>query len=452
MLKNLAVRLIGLNILWLVFLAGCEGGKSRGEDCSRGNLSSSPYGQCETAGPKPCPAGQTSVGGVCQAPGGGCDLGFHLENGQCVADGLACGEGEHQEGDRCVVDQLTVEIVSENACRNPENGATRLILQFVTRDQAGVALDPQVDANQEPSALDSQLFINDRPADVESLLSRDSELLKSDLAVSLVLDATYSMLQHNPPAFEPMKAAAVNVLQELQQLWTANDSLFHWELTWFDELIYRPAPNNRGTPWSIEDTAKIPSPKQGQFTGLWKAVHYGIGVHEALYSEQIAAGPRDQQVMIVFSDGDDNHSFFANDDEAHRGNGNLAEMLFWSFTGYPKTSIDDIKARLAENPQLRIYVIAFGDQIGEDGRAKLQELAQLSHGQYFAGSDSNNLGQLFDSVKKEFITMQTLGVETSLDLGQYEFSLRTKHLPSGAEGKRDFMLEVGAQLPECSAE
>jgi hypothetical protein len=428
----------------LLWLGGCEGGKSRGADCGSGRP---PYTRCEPAPTSPCPSGQIRVDGVCKVSPQ-CPSGTHLQNGECVPDSLTCGEGRHLEGDVCVEDQLQVEVLSQSICRNPRNGATRVILQFITRDESGLALDPAVDANGEPTAIHSQVIVDNRPADVESLLSRDSELLKSNLVISLVLDATVSMLSHNPPAFEPMKAAAVNVLQELQQTWQANDAQFHWELTWFDSLIFRPAPNNRGANWSITDISSIPNPVQGTFTGLWKAVHFGIGVHEDLYDRGVASGARDQHVMVVFSDGDNNDSHF--DNSATRGSGDNG-MLFWTYSGYAPTTLDDIKTRIAANPDLRIHVIAFGDQIGAEGRKQLQEIARLSRGQYFAGSGGNNLEQLFNSVKREFITMQTLGLETPLNPAQaHSFSLRAEHIASGAQGSYEFALTTNQPVAECA--
>ncbi len=48
--------------------------------------------------------------------------------------------------------------------------------------------------------------------------------------------------------------------------------------------------------------------------------------------------------------------------------------------------------------------------------------------------------------------MQTLGVETPLQDGKYEFSLRTKHLASGAEGRKDFSLKISEEdLGPCAA-
>lgn len=441
------------NSLWfgaLLFsfsLSGCEGGKSPGVGCN----GDSPYSQCEEP-PNSCPNGQSLVDGTCQPPDTSCPLGQHRENGVCVEDGLACEEGQHQEGDQCVTDQLSVEIISQSSCWNPENGATRLIMQFITRDESGVALDPELDANQEPTALASQLYVNNRPTDVESLLNRDSELLKSDLALSLVLDSTYSMLTHEPPAFAPMKAAAVDVLNGISDVWAANNANFHWELTWFNEVIFRPAPNNSGETWTIANINDIPQPSQGDFTGLWKAVDYTIGVHEELYADNVASGQRDQHVMIIFSDGDDNHSsVFDNSAERFSGSDDLDGMVHWTYRGYPLTDITDVKSHLAAVPDLRIYVIAFGEQLGEEGKQDLKDLAELSRGQYFFGSDSNTLGQLFDSVKREFVTMQTLGVETPLRDGEYEFSLRTKHHASGAEGRQEFSLEVSEEaLGPCT--
>jgi hypothetical protein len=434
-------------LLFGLLLGGCEGGKSAGFGC-QGN---SPSSQCDGAA-ESCPSGQQWVNGKCQTPNTSCPLGQHRENGQCVDSGLMCDDGQHQEGDQCVADQLTVEIVSQSSCWNPENGATRLILQFVTRDQSGLALDPELDANQEPTALASQLLVDNGPPDVESLLNRDSELLKSDLALSLVLDSTYSMLSHTPPAFEPMKAAAVDVLTGIRDTWSTNNAQFHWELTWFNEVIFRPAANNRGENWSISDIRDLPTPETGSFTGLWKAVHYTIGIHQELYEKQVAAGKRDQHVMVVFSDGEDNHSYFDNSNIDRPDD--LNGVLHWTYQGYPATNFEDLQALLDEFPQLRVYVIGFGDALlsaNDLEKQKLRNLAEQNRGQYFFGNDSNALAQLFDSVKREFITMQTLGVETPLRDGQHEFSLRARHHASGAEGRKDFSLTISEEaLGTCS--
>jgi UDP-N-acetylmuramoylalanine-D-glutamate ligase len=184
---------------------------------------------------------------------------------------------------------------------------------------------------------------------------------------------------------------------------------------------------------------------------LWKAVDYTISVHEELYANNVAAGARDQHVMLVFSDGEDNHSYFDNSAERYSGTGDLNGLLHWTFEGYPSTRIQDVKTRLADVPNLRVYVIAFGQQLGEQGKKDLKSLAEQSRGQYFFGSDSSTLGQLFSSVAREFITLQTLGIETPLEDGKYEFSLRTKHRASGAEGRRNFSLTVSEEaLGTCA--
>lgn len=429
-----------------IFLSGCEGGKSRGLECSSG---SSPYETCDTT-PKPCPAGQQWQQGKCQAPISECPPGQQRINGICEGVDDACEQGTHLEGDVCVADQLTVEILDPvSACWNSLKGASRVILQFIARDQRGLPIDPEIDVSQEPTALSAQLLIDDELPDVESLLSRDSELLKSDLALSLVLDSTYSMLTHIPPAFEPMKTAAVDVLHEIKSIWKSNDAQFYWELTWFNDLIFRPAVNNRGEGWEISDILNLPQPAQESYTGLWKAVDYTLGIHEDLRRNGKAAGERGQHVMIIFSDGDDNHSKdFDNSADSFSGQDDLNGRLHWTYQGYRKIELQEVKDRLLGLPYLRVYVIAFGNKLKEEAKQNLQNLARDSRGQYFFGSDSKTLNQLFNSVKREFVTVQTIGIEGPISPGERQFSLHIKHHASGAEGRQDFLLEVGEQALE----
>ena len=80
------------------------------------------------------------------------------------------------------------------------NGKTQVILQYSVRDSSGLPLtEDQVEVT---------LKLDGNPIDVESLLNQSSTELEVNLYFAMVLDASFSMTQHNPPAFEPMKTAA----------------------------------------------------------------------------------------------------------------------------------------------------------------------------------------------------------------------------------------------------
>lgn len=399
-------------------------------------------GGCANGG-YPGQCGNNGGGSVVDQEKPSCGEGYHSENGLCVRDSLICPDGQHAEGDQCVENLLTVQVASQSLCRVERNGATRFIVQFVARDENGQLVDPQLNSQSEPTQLASELYVDREAVDVESLLSRESNLLQSNLLLSLVLDSSYSMLHHSPPAFEPMKEAAVSILRDTQATWQNINSEFHWELAWFHEYIFRPAKDAGGNPWSIDDIYRIPPPAEGTFTGLYKAVHHMAGVHAERMAEGVAAGQRDQHIMVVLSDGKDNHFFF--DNSSYRNEGN-ADGIHWTSFGAEPTSLADVQAALATIPRLRTHVIGLGTSVDT---AELEAIAAAGNGKYFYGSSSNTLGELFEDVRKEFVTMQTLGVEVPLPPGEYEFSLRTRHVRNGAEGREYFTVEAGPDMPLC---
>ena len=76
-------------------------------------------------------------------------------------------------------------------------GKTTCVVQFIARDRAGNPLAPE--------EVLVELLVDDKAVDNESLLQEDSEELSSSIHLGLVLDASYSMLLHQPPAFGPMR-------------------------------------------------------------------------------------------------------------------------------------------------------------------------------------------------------------------------------------------------------
>lgn len=413
-----------------LFLAACSGGGgggARAAACANGEATYP--GQC--------------ANGVIDQEKPVCGDGYHSENGFCVKDSLICPDNQHADGDQCVDNRLHVQVASESLCRVERNGTTRFIVQFVTRDEDGQLIDPELNSVNEPTQLASELFVDRQSVDIESLLSRESKLLQSNLVLSLVLDSSFSMTRHNPPAFAPMKDAAVAILHDTSNLWSNINSDFHWELAWFNEYIFRPAKDSNGNDWSIESIRQIPTPSEGTVTGLYKAVHHMAKVHADLHSQGVAAGPRDQHIMVVLSDGADNHSW--HDNAAHQTDGSV-NGINWTELGAPETNLSEVLVSLGGVPNLRTHVIGLGNSVDHE---ELEMMASAGSGQYFFGSSANTLSQLFEDVKKEFVTMQTLGVEVPLRPGQYEFSLRTRHVRTGAEGFEYFNIDVGPDMAAC---
>ncbi len=392
--------------------------------------------------------------GHCQAQSDGskaagdCEVGYYRQGNQCVLDERQCPEGEHYQDDRCVADQLTVDIISQTACTIARNGSTQLIVQFIVRDESGRALDPGLDEQKNATLMTSNLFVDDRPVDVEATISRDSQLLRSDLVLSLVLDASYSMLTHTPPAFEPMKAAAASIVESTQESWQANQSNFDWRLVWFNEYLYEPAANMAGRNWDIDDIAFLPKPQEGRLTGLYKAINYMAGVHHDLYQQGTAASARDQHVMIVLSDGADNHSFF--DNRTHQQGGDWNGTLYWTEFGSHPVTQAQLRSTLESSPvpNLRVHVVGFGQAVNEQ---ELTSIATAGEGQYFYGEDATTLERLFTDVQREIATLQTIGVEVPLQSNTYQMSLRVRHQASAAEGRNDFTLTTGDSLSACDS-
>ena len=405
----------------LLACTGCSsgGGNNFSGSCGGTGVNGDCNGRDEPTAdnPKPCPNGQTLIAGRCATPAGDCPV------------------GQHPEGNSCAVDQLDVEGMQQSACTVERNGVTQVLVQYIARDESGRALNAEV-------GLDSTLWVDDAPVDVESLIAENSELLESDLVLSLVLDASYSMLRHEPPAFGPMLESAAAILDDAETRSRSDGAEFDWRVLWFNEYIQTPLPDRMGTAWSTDDVLQIPPPEPGTLTGLYKAVAYMAERHLELYGDGRAAGTRDQHIMLVLSDGADNHSFF--DNSSHTATDQLETGLQWQVLGYQPTNLADLDAALAAVPNLRVHVIGVGDNVNDE---ELRSIAAAGGGLYFFDRDTGNLADLFASVREQFVTLQILGAQIPLQPGRHTLSVRSA-MPEGGEGRTSFELDTG-DLVNC---
>ncbi len=313
------------------------------------------------------------------------------------------------------------------------NSTTQMIMQFSVRDNAGQPLA----ANE----FDVQIRVNDGPPDTESLLSQSAEDLKVNLYFGMVLDASYSMTQHTPPAFVPMKNAARDSYQEVLDLWKNRPGEVKFSMVWFDAVLNQ----SQDVPsaaryWQPADILAIPTPTPGAFTKLYSAVDVMAKNMRSQYDKGVFSGARDQYVMLVFSDGADNYSWV--DNSASRPSQPLITDTSASYNqfGTLPTTLEAAKQSIANHPRLTTHVIGLGSAINKD---ELQQIATAGHGTFQSNPSSENVAQLFQSVMKEFTTLQTRGAEIPLPPGDYKITLVVTNKATGQAGQYNFKIRAG---------
>jgi hypothetical protein len=311
------------------------------------------------------------------------------------------------------------------------NGKTQVILQFSVRDDNDLPLtEDQVDV---------QLEVDSNPIDVESLLNQSSTELEVNLYFAMVLDASFSMTQHDPPAFEPMKTAASDSYQQVLDLWNSRPGSVKFSLIWFDEVMNQSMYNiGLARDWVPDDILSIPAPAAGTATKLDSAVKVMADYLQSEHDNGIYNGARDQYVMLVFSDGADNYSYW--DNSLINGTLSTSSGAGYRQFGTPPTTLEAAEAAVAAHPRLTTHVIGLGSAINAD---ELTRIAQAGDGIFQANPSSQNLGNLFQRVLREFTTIQTRGAEIPLVPGDYDFTLTVTNKAGGSPARYEFRMHAG---------
>jgi hypothetical protein len=339
-------------------------------------------------------------------------------------------------------DALFLEVLSEPAVSFDDAiGTTTVVLDYLVRDDEGVPL--------EEDDIEVAMFVDGEQLGTgrfgESILDRDSTELDLSVSVTLVLDASFSLQQFDPPQFSPMLNGAQRLVDSGTDLWRDRGGLFDWQVLWFDELISTPAPD--ADRFRIRD---IPEPQPGSFTKLYAAISAALERSAARYGDGIAAGERDRHVLVVFTDGLDNLSSFANPDV--RQQGELRNGDPYPRFGWRATDLDNVLSQIADHPayptNLTVHSIALGQDCSEasagdacfDGDA-LADIAQVGLGQQLTSPRS--AADLFDLIQREFTTLQSSGAVMALPPGNYEFRLVARERRNRrAEGEIRFRFAV----------
>lgn len=338
---------------------------------------------------------------------------------------------------------LGIVLAGVSACRDPhpQNELAALdvvipITPVVTREagKTYVFIDYLV-RDDEENPLSREDFIitptnNGEPLDAESIGDGSNTPLTSSLNYHLVLDGSYSMLTHVPPAFHPMLAAASDSIEEVRAAWVNNGGDFHYGITWFAEWIY----GARGD-WSSEDLASIPEPGAGTATKLFSAVEFATKKLKADHEAGIASGPRDRHIMIVFSDGKDNYSHYDQVDQS--GDEPLPPLPACEPAADPSfcvtdagaeyevvrthaVTLADVEQAIAEHPNLTVNVLGLGSSVNG---AELQRIADSGNGDYIHNPESAEVRGLFRSALQQFIDQHTIWFQIPEPAGKHTLAL-----------------------------
>lgn len=328
----------------------------------------------------------------------------------CGDDDFGSGETESpsQGGSSGPTGPITLEL-SGTPTVGYDAGRTTVVVQFVARGRDGVPLSP--------ADVSVQMLVDGRALDNESLLQESAQELTASLHYGLVLDASGSMLQHTPPAFAPMKAAARKSVEDGIALWQNRPGAFSWDANWFNDFLFY-----RQGSWVPADLESIPAPQLNAATKLYAAVQFMAQEMRRAYLAGTAAGPRDHHVMVIFSDGADNFSNFDNSGTATATQTTTTGKTFQRF-GWPTTTLEDAVAAVNAHPRLTVHVLAMGSQLNPGDYDKLKQLSQAGSGQFLANATSDGTTQLFERVTKEFTTLQTRGATIPQQSGDHTFRL-----------------------------
>ena len=383
----------------------------------------------------------------CAAPVGsaGSEVGITVMNDR----GTGSLDGAYRYGGSGAATALSVDLSGQpTVSLDSQIGTTTVVLDYLIRDSNGIPVDE--------SNVNVTMFVNGIQLGSgqfnESVLDRNSQELDFSVDVTMVLDASYSLQRFNPPQFTPMLAGAQSLVDGGTQIWQTRRGTFSSNVVWFDELISHPDPNFLKT-FRI---ANIPAPKAGNFTKLYAAISYALNLSDTQYHQGIAAGPRDNHVIVVFTDGQDNLSSFDNagvELQGHLKNGNPYPRIGWK-----ATDLKAVLAEIASSPMypehLAVHTIALGVSCDRapagaacfDGPA-LQQIAQVGFGQQLVSP--GNAIALFNQIRKEFTTLQSSGAKMALAPGDYEFRLVVQRKDRTAMGEVSFAFRVtesGAQF------
>lgn len=333
--------------------------------------------------------------------------------------------------------------VTLNVIGDPEiswlntNGRTQVIVRFSARDDNGLPLTEE--------QVDVEFELDGSPIDVESLLDQSSVELGVNIYFAMVLDASFSMTQHDPPAFEPMKTAARDSYQRVLNLWNTRPGDVNFSLIWFDEIMNQ-STFNVGTArnWAPDDILSIPDPVAGTATKLYSAVETMASHLQAEYNSGVFNADSDQYVMLVFTDGADNFSFWDNS-SLNLPRSTTSGASYRQFGTVP-TTLEAAIAAIDAHPKLTAHTIGFSAAANEDELSQIAEAPSDPDRHGISVTDdftANDINDVFERVLREFTTIQNRGAEIPLPPGDYDIAVTVTNRSGGSPASYEFRMHAG---------
>ncbi|MEN0065763.1 MAG: vWA domain-containing protein [Myxococcota bacterium] len=268
--------------------------------------------------------------------------------------------------------------------------------------------------------------------------SLDEENLSSDIHVTLLLDASDSVVEAK--LFDLMKESAEQLLRDGETQWAERPGNFTWQVIWFNQWVSRADGD-----WTFDDIADIPAPPQefDGFTRLYSAMEFAVRNASEARTNGIAAGDRDNHLLAVFTDGRDNISGLDSEEppvvDGLTKNGA-------AFTTFATNAINraQLEELMRNRPWLQVSLLGFGSSIDSE---ELDALAEAGGGTVYEGND---IERLFTRAQRSFEILQTVGWRLPFNPDEphiWELEFTVNGIKRSASIKLD--AERTAQTPEC---
>lgn len=325
---------------------------------------------------------------------------------------------------------LSVTIDPVVSCYNESDTRTGMFVSFIGRDPDTRA-PLKVEACQSVTGND---VLGEGGSGVSSLN------LKSDLSLTLVVDASTSMV--NSGVFDDVLEAAEKLVRNASVEWGERPGQFTWRFIWFNDYVFEPVENVSPNP---SDLTLIEAPPVGATTRLYSAIDYGID----LATEHRTRGPnidnQNTDILIVFTDGRDNASdrpIVADPALCPAGAG--CKALDPAVVDGPTPLV----RRLRELPWLQVVTLALGDQPDKEA---LLDIAHATEEGRLVESDA--VETLFDQARREFVEKRAFGFYGPVNFGDAEWSLELFANPQDAMDRRRGVRATyrfdPSELPSC---